>query len=248
MTDALRTLIDHATSKIGQPYNWSGPIDPSTLDDAQPLIDFHRQHFGDARMEGEGGGGEGGAGGAGGGEGGGAGGSGNTYTPPATQADLDRLVSDRLARERQKYADHEQFKASHEELQKLKDGQKSEVERLTAERDKATKDAQAAADRAKQSLRQAAVIAEAAKAGAVDPQAVAALLPADAVTVADDGTVSGAESAVKTLLEEKSYLKSKQTRTGPPNHGQGSRENGAPERGAAGRAEAQKRFGDKSKA
>lgn len=35
---------------------------------------------------------------------------GSTYTPPATQADLDRIVENRLQRERSKYADYDTLK------------------------------------------------------------------------------------------------------------------------------------------
>lgn len=35
---------------------------------------------------------------------------GSTYTPPATQADLDRIVESRLQRERNKYADYDTLK------------------------------------------------------------------------------------------------------------------------------------------
>lgn len=48
----------------------------------------------------------------------------STYTPPATQADLDRIVENRLQRERQKYSDYDQIKA-----------QAGQVEGLVAERD-----------------------------------------------------------------------------------------------------------------
>lgn len=41
---------------------------------------------------------------------------GSTYTPPATQADLDRIVENRLQRERAKYADYEQYKADSAKL------------------------------------------------------------------------------------------------------------------------------------
>lgn len=251
MSDAIRKFLDHAAQQIGQPYSWADPTFG-----AQPLIDFHRSVFGDARMDGDDGGGGGGATGATGpaGPGGATGATGSTgstgatYTPPSTQAELDRIISDRLTRERAKYGDYDTLKAAADELQKIKDGQKSEVERLTAERDRATKDAEAAKERAKATARSAAVVTEAAKSGAIDPHDIVALLPADAVTVADDGTVSGAADAVKALLDAKPHLKGTGRPSGPPNHGQGSRANGNPERGAAGRAEAQKRFGgDKAK-
>lgn len=41
---------------------------------------------------------------------------GSTYTPPATQADLDRIVENRLQRERAKYANYDQLKADSEKL------------------------------------------------------------------------------------------------------------------------------------
>lgn len=49
---------------------------------------------------------------------------GSTYTPPATQADLDRIVENRLQRERSKYADYDTLK------QKA-----GTVDTITAERD-----------------------------------------------------------------------------------------------------------------
>lgn len=54
-----------------------------------------------------------------------------------TQAELDQIVKDRLERERRKYADYNDLKASREELQKIKDGERTELEKLQAERDKA---------------------------------------------------------------------------------------------------------------
>ena len=46
-----------------------------------------------------------------------------------TQADIDRLVSDRLERERKKYADYDALKAAKAELDKLKEGQMSELDK-----------------------------------------------------------------------------------------------------------------------
>jgi len=80
-----------------------------------------------------GGSGDGGGDGAGGGDGGGSGGDagagdgggGRTFT----QADVDRIVSERLARERSKYSDYEQLKAKADELDKLREEQASETEK-----------------------------------------------------------------------------------------------------------------------
>lgn len=56
-----------------------------------------------------------------------------------TQADVDRIVGQRLAREREQYADYDQLKESAAELAKIRDGEKTELQRfqdeLAAERE-----------------------------------------------------------------------------------------------------------------
>lgn len=70
----------------------------------------------------------------GGDDGGDGGDGGKPFTPITTQADFDKAIGARLTRERANYADYDTFKASHDELQKIKDGEKSEVQK---ERDRA---------------------------------------------------------------------------------------------------------------
>lgn len=58
----------------------------------------------------------------------------NGGTPPAsdktfTQTDLERIVGERLARERSKYGDYDQLKTAAEELAKIKESQASETEK-----------------------------------------------------------------------------------------------------------------------
>jgi hypothetical protein len=58
----------------------------------------------------------------------------NGGTPPAegktfTQADVDRIVADRLGRERSKYSDYDQIRVKAEEFDKLKEAQASETEK-----------------------------------------------------------------------------------------------------------------------
>ena len=50
-----------------------------------------------------------------------------------TQAEVDAIVADRLARERKKYADYGDLKKAAEELAELKKSQMTEVEKLKAE-------------------------------------------------------------------------------------------------------------------
>lgn len=53
----------------------------------------------------------------------------STFTPPATQADLDRIIQDRLARERKNFADYEDLKAKATEYDKFKESSKTEQQK-----------------------------------------------------------------------------------------------------------------------
>ncbi|MDR1266591.1 MAG: hypothetical protein LBK42_13800 [Propionibacteriaceae bacterium] len=66
------------------------------------------------------------------------------WTPPADQAELDRIVQDRVARERAKYAGHDEFKAKARKYDEWQASQQTGEQRadaamasLTAERDQA---------------------------------------------------------------------------------------------------------------
>ena len=54
-----------------------------------------------------------------------------------SQADVDRMIADRLSREQKKYADYSELKKAKEELDQLKQGQLSELEKANAAREKA---------------------------------------------------------------------------------------------------------------
>lgn len=51
------------------------------------------------------------------------------YSPPATQADLDRIVESRLAKERAKYAGYHDFKAKAERLDQAEEAAKTELQK-----------------------------------------------------------------------------------------------------------------------
>jgi len=158
-------------------------------------------------------------------------------TPPEktfTQADLDRVVEQRLARERSKYGDYDDLKTKASKLDEIEQANASDLEKATKRAETAETKAQAAEERAAAALRRAAVVAEATRAGAVDPDAVFALLTPDSVTVGDDGQVTGVEEAVKALLEAKSYLVG--SGTAPPKAGStGSAEGGPRSNGSGGK-------------
>ena len=139
-------------------------------------------------------------------------------TPPAapastdppktfTQEQLDQVIAERLARVKgTPPADYEQLKAAAAELEKLKTDQMSDTEKLTQAAALAEERARAAEERATNALVRAAVVSAATRAGAVDPDAVLALLDRSKVAVGDDGTVTGVDEAVKALLDSKQYL------------------------------------------
>lgn len=134
----------------------------------------------------------------------------NAPDPPApdktfTQADLDRIVQERLSRQAKQFEGYDELKEKAKKLDEIEEANRSELDKATRRAEEAEAQATALAEANKKALIRAAVVAEAAKQGAVDPDAVVALLPGDAVTV-DDGTVTGAEDAVKALLESKKYL------------------------------------------
>lgn len=133
-----------------------------------------------------------------------------------TQADVDRIVSERLARAKSAPPpDYDDLKKAADELQALKASQLSDQEKLQQRAEAAEKAAQVAQQRANNALKRAAVVAAAQRAGAIDPDAVLALLPSSAVTVGDDGQVTGVDEAVTELLAAKQYLVGKPTTPTP---------------------------------
>jgi hypothetical protein len=51
------------------------------------------------------------------------------YTPPATQADLDRIIADRLSREKAKYADYGDLKAKAAKFDEAEQANKTELQK-----------------------------------------------------------------------------------------------------------------------
>jgi hypothetical protein len=92
--------------------------------------------------------------------------------------------------------------------------QLSETERLTAEVADWKTRATDLESRYQTALIRAAVDREAVKQGAVDPDAVFALMDRSGLKLDDEGAVTGADKAVKKLLEDKAYLKAAQGSNG----------------------------------
>lgn len=219
------------------------PIAGGILDAIERTRRLHGWPAGDFRMElpdgdgGDGGqgGGDGGAGGgdggAGGGQGGGAGagdggadggaggdggqGGGDQFVAPKDQAEFDRMVARRINQVKSGFSDYEDLKAKAAKLDEIETANQSDLEKAQSALEAANKRAEEAEARAKTTAIRAAVSAAASKMRAADPDDVYALLSnKESLTVADDGSVEGAEEAVKALLEAKPHLVGKQTSTG----------------------------------
>lgn len=57
------------------------------------------------------------------------------FKAPESQADLDRIIEQRLARERQRYADYDSLKEKAGKYEQLEDEKKTEAQRLAEDRD-----------------------------------------------------------------------------------------------------------------
>lgn len=129
--------------------------------------------------------------------------------PKLTQAEVDRIVKDRVARERAKFADYDDVKARAAKFDELDAANKTELEREKEARSAAEAKATQASSAAERVAIRSAVVAAAAEAGALKPADVVALLPKGAVTVTidDDGEVEvvGAEEAVAAILKERKH-------------------------------------------
>lgn len=122
-----------------------------------------------------------------------------------SQADLDRIVQDRVARA--KPADYDEIKARAAKLDELEAGQKSDLQKAVERAEKAERKLSETEAKANSILKRAAILAEAAQV-ASDPEIVVALLvSSEDITVSKDGEVEGVKEAVKELLKGKPILK-----------------------------------------
>lgn len=127
----------------------------------------------------------------------------------------------RLERERRKlerklkeqYGDYDQLKKAAEELQKIKDAQKTEQERLQEQLAKTQARLAELEQQATERAIQMAVMQAAQKAGMIRPELAYRLVDLTALTVTEDGTVEGAEEAIEEVLEMMPELRKKKVPT-----------------------------------
>lgn len=184
--------------------------------DIDGLLDLHRSIFGALRMEGDGGdGGDGGSGGAGDGSSGGGGQT--TYT----QADIDRIVGERLSRQKAQFKDYDDLKNKAAEFDKLTEAQKTEAQKAAERAEAAEKAVAAATERAVRAEVKAIATGEFA-----DPTDAHLYLGDLSRFIGKDGEIDSAaiEAALKEVEKAKPHLVAR-TRT---DVGLGSRDAAAP--------------------
>lgn len=174
---------------------------------------------------------------------------GQPETKTFTQADVNRIVGERTARERDKYADYDDLKAKATQFDTIEAQNATELEKAVKQADTAAR----ADVSAKTNLRlvRAEARAVAASMHFHDPADAAVLLGPNlgGVKVNDDGDVD--ETAVKALVEQLAKDKPHLVKTDPgkpqPLPGQGQNQSHSASGREQGLAEARKRFGDHTK-
>src|ERR1051325_7774664 len=126
-----------------------------------------------------------------------------------SQADLDRIVKDRLARQRAQFADYDDLKERAAKLEEFEQAQKTELEKAQERAAQLEKNAEESAKRAQEALLRAAVVSEASKKNVVDPDAAVTLLNRSLLEFDADGAPSNVADAIDALLADKPYLAGK---------------------------------------
>ncbi len=139
------------------------------------------------------------------------------WTPPASQEDLDRIISDRLARERSKFSDYDDLRRKAAEFDKAQEAAQSEQEKAVnaARKEAAAEATQAANGR----LVAAEARALAAELRFRNPALAVRTVDLSAVKVADDGTVDAdaIKAALSDLAKAEPYLVGEDPPKPPPN-------------------------------
>jgi hypothetical protein len=140
-----------------------------------------------------------------------------------TQADLDRIVKERLGKQESSLLKQigvttlDEAKTATAKLKAMDEASKTESERLNDQLKAAEGRVAKAEDDRRKALVKAAVIAEASKPGRVAGDRLEAaykLLDTSKITVGEDDTVSGIEDAITALLEENAFLKAEEPKKG----------------------------------
>ncbi len=127
--------------------------------------------------------------------------SGQTADKTFTQQELDRVVTERLARQKAQFADYDDLRSKASKWQRLEDEQKSAADKMAEKLAVLQRERDEAIQQANDRLLRAAFIAEAALANVAHPEDVFALADVAGVTIDAQGVVHGAAEAVKVVVD-----------------------------------------------
>lgn len=129
---------------------------------------------------------------------------GKEYAPPASQADLDRIIESRLARERAKFGDYDDLKAKISEYEEWKESQLTEQEKaVQAAREEGVQEATTSFER---KLVSAEVKIQAQALGFHDPADALTKFGDDLPMKDGEPDVDAIKEVLTELADEKPYL------------------------------------------
>lgn len=128
------------------------------------------------------------------------------WKPPASQADLDRIISDRLARQRAQFADYDELKAKAAQVDALEAASRTDLERAVEAAKSETKQEVAKAANARLVAAEARALAAEAKFR--NPRIAVGSIDLTGVSVDENGSVDAEAIKVelKRLAESDPYL------------------------------------------
>lgn len=125
-----------------------------------------------------------------------------------SQAELDRIIQDRLARQKEQFKGYDELKEKASKFDELEAANATELEKASARAEAAEKRATEIEAESKETRIRSAIIAEAAKPDrkVVDPEAVVTLLDRSTLELDDAGLPTNIAEAMDSLLEKRPYL------------------------------------------
>ena len=118
-----------------------------------------------------------------------------------TQADVDRIIAERLTRQKAQFADYDDLKQVAAKWAEHEEAQKTEAQKLADRATAAERARDEALARAQDMLIRSAFVAEGAKVGAVHPEDVYSLADLAGIEVDEQGNVQGVSEAVEAIVK-----------------------------------------------
>jgi len=123
----------------------------------------------------------------------------------SSQEELDRVISERLKRERAKFSDYASLKSKAQEYDKIVESSKSETEKLSSKAAEAEAKAQALTAKVRSKSLQFEVASLSTKLGIIDSETALALI--GSVEFDENDEPIGVEERLKELVKAKPFLK-----------------------------------------